>query len=663
MNSVWGRRESKGWPSRVPNYTITALMIALASAILAGYCRYYFVWTPLERHYLREYFLTGLMAKLGAKTDRYNVLTVMTRKNYRLAVDEDVASFKTPFGATTFTLSEDAAKRGGLRLTWLRKPYNNVQLHALLASWIYHGLTLADLAARPLWVGLTVFLAGLPFAAPKDAARLRELRYGRRLKGPELVTGGTFNSRNRSRGIGFSNHERSPAEKFFGWNHRVRVPHVRESSHFLIMGDTGAGKSALIREMLLQIQDRGETAIVYDPEREYTPQFFDPLRGDVILNPLDARAPYWTPGEEARSEPEALTLAASLFPDRPNEQRFFTRGPREIFAHLLTYKPTPQKLAEWMSHDEEIDRRVRGTEMASVIADTAPAQREGVMAELKMVAKALKLLPREGETKTRWSTVQWSSQRQGWLFLTSTKTTRERLLPLTSLWLDLLVLRLMDEGTANDQATPQPVWFILDELASLQKLPQLHAAITQNRKSNNPVVLGFQGRSQLEVLYGHEAEAMLSQPATKIFLRTSEPRAARWISEAIGEVEIEQMRESHGSEQFPRDHKSKNHQLERRVEPLVMASEIMGLPDQSGLMKSGNLVVQLSFPYLKLPKTQPAFVERKMNWQPGIEPIAPEAAQTGSSGGPAQKLTPREQKQGQEQAERTPKCGIGRFFE
>jgi hypothetical protein len=70
------------------------------------------------------------------------------------------------------------------------------------------------------------------------------------------------------------------------------------------------------------------------------------LPGDVILNPLDARTPYWSPGDEARNEPKALTLAASLFPDRHNEQRFFTRAPREIFAHLLTYKLTPQDLAE-----------------------------------------------------------------------------------------------------------------------------------------------------------------------------------------------------------------------------------------------------------------------------------------------------------------------------
>jgi hypothetical protein len=97
----------------------------------------------------------------------------------------------------------------------------------------------------------------------------------------------------------------------------------------------------------------------------------------------------------APNEPEALTLAASLFSDRHNEQGFFTRAPREIFAHLLTYRPTPQDLADWLSHDEEIDSRVRGTEMASVIAPTAPGQREEVMAELKMVGKALKLLPIE----------------------------------------------------------------------------------------------------------------------------------------------------------------------------------------------------------------------------------------------------------------------------
>jgi hypothetical protein len=77
-------------------------------------------------------------------------------------------------------------------------------------------------------------------------------------------------------------------------------------------------------------------------------------------------------------------------------------------------------------------------------------------------------------------------------------------------------------------ARSQPVdQLILAELASLQRLPQLHTAITENRKSNNPAVLRFQGRSQIETRYGHAAEAILSQPATKIFVRTTEPRAAK----------------------------------------------------------------------------------------------------------------------------------------
>jgi type IV secretory pathway TraG/TraD family ATPase VirD4 len=148
--------------------------------------------------------------------------------------------------------------------------------------------------------------------------------------------------------------------------------------------------------------------------------------------------------------------------------------------------------------------------------------------------------------------------------------------------------------------------FVLDELASLQRLPQLHTAITENRKSNNPVVLGFQGRSQLETRYGHDAEAMLSQPATKIFLRTSEPHAAKWIADTIGDIETERLRESRSS---GRGHQQ-SYGLERHVEPLVMPSEISGLAALRGYLKVGNLVVRLRFPFETLPARAIPFQER-----------------------------------------------------
>jgi len=240
-----------------------------------------------------------------------------------------------------------------------------------------------------------------------------------------------------------------------------------------------------------------------------------------------------------------------------------------------------------------------------------------------MVADTLKLLPRESETTRRWSASSWARDRRGWLFLTSTPETRTCLVPLTSLWLDMLVLRLMNRGQPGHRA----VWFVLDELASLQRLPQLHTAVTENRKSNNPVVLGFQGRSQLETRYGHDAEAMLSQPATKIFLRTSEPHAAKWISDTIGEVEIERMRESRSKGKYGQ----RSFGLERQVEPLVMPSEISGLPSLRGYLKLENLVVRLHFPFIDVLARHPAFVERPVLETPrpaiapvlGVRPAAP----------------------------------------
>lgn len=605
MKQKWGREEYAGeWPNSTAAWTIGALCVALAAAGATSAYRYARVWTPLQRNYLAAYLATDASAL--RQDGWYTLLMVETRKGpAHLAMDEEVMPAVTPSGENTFGLTDAAVKTGDVKLEWERGRYDNARLHAILAHWIYSDQSLTDLAKPALWGGLGVFLVALIVAIPKDSARARERKHGRRLKGPELVTARVFNRRTRADGIGFAQ-EPSFKEKLTGKRRWVRVPRRVESSHFLIMGDSGTGKSALIRQVLLQVEERGETAIVYDPALEYTPQFFDPRRGDRVLNPLDARMPYWTPGDELRQGAEALTLAASLFPDRHNENPFFVEGPRKIFAHLLEFHPTPEELVWWMSHPEEIDRRVKGTEYAAMIDPQSPPQRNGVLGSLNMVADALKLLPTEKETSARWSTLEWASHRKRWLFFTSTPETRKRLAPLISLWLDTLVLRLMNQG----QVSTRPVWFVLDELASLQRLPQLHTAITENRKSNNPVVLGFQGRSQLETRYGHEAEAMMSQPATKIFLRTSEPRAAKWISDAIGEVEIERIRESRSRGQYPQSRHTKSYNLERQVEPLVMASEISGLADRHGYLKSGNLVVRMHFPYIELPSRQPAYVAR-----------------------------------------------------
>jgi hypothetical protein len=614
MRQTWGRVATAGtWLHPRPVWTMAALLVALLSAAAIQTYDCVMTWTPLQRWYGSTYLRSGLITGLGfTGVGQYRLLHVIDGGGSRLALDDEVSPARTATGIP-FRLTEAALRAGDRALVWQDDRYRHAALHAFLGHWIYRDQRVTDLVRSATWGGLVVLAVGALVAMPVDLARARARRHGRRLKGPELVTTSQFNRRFRADGVGF---RQTPVGGRTRW---VRVPRAIESSHFLIMGDSGTGKSALIRQLLEQLEARGESAIVYDPALEYTGQFYTPTREDLILNPLDARSPFWSPGDEWRHEAETLTLATSLFPDRHHDNAFFTEGPRRIFAYLLTLRPTPEELAYWLCHEDELDRRVKGTAYAAMIDRQAPAQRSGVLASLNMVADTLQLLPTERDTSRRWSAAAWAAARTGWLFLTSTPETRPRLVPLISLWLDTLVLRLMNQG----QAHPRRTWFILDELASLQRLPQLHTAITENRKSNNPVVLGFQGRSQLETRYGHDAEAMLSQPATKIFLRTSEPRAAKWIADAIGDIEIERLRES-------RSHGRGGQQtygLERQVEPLVMASEMSGLPALRGYLKLGNLVTRLSVPFIHRPQIQPPFVERtRPRLPPARAIVVPEAA-------------------------------------
>ena len=386
----------------------------------------------------------------------------------------------------------------------------------------------------------------------------------------------------------------------------MRIPLQAESQHIELMGDTGAGKTTLIMQVLRQIQSRGHAAIVYDPACEFIQRFYDEKREDIVLNPLDERCPYWGPSEELRRKAEAKAIAASLYqPTSDKKGEFFTETPQKIFAHLLTYGPNPQQLVEWLSKPAEIDKRVQGTEMEAMIAKGAQQQRNGVLASLGLVADSLRMLPTKEQAKNKtWSATEWSVTRKGWIFITSSPTEREALRPLHSLWIDLLVMRLLT--APQDKQTP--VWFVLDELASLQRLPQLHTAITENRKSKNPLVLGFQGKAQLEVIYGHLAEVMLSQPATKIFLKTTEPKAAEWVSNAIGKVEIERMKETH----FDGSRSGRNFAVDRQIEPLVMDSEISGLENRHAFLKLGNNVARFHFEYMDVPQTTPAFLPRKV---------------------------------------------------
>jgi type IV secretory pathway TraG/TraD family ATPase VirD4 len=561
------------------------------------------VLSPLQHLYLPAYVASSFSEDhpRDLTTIRWVMKTAPKRKpEVLLPVDAEA----DPDSKLVVKLSSAARVRGWQGI--VQDPAEKVhsaELAPYLRSEIFEGESAGWLIARPLLYALAAMIALYTawqyFRHGSGRARAHEERHGRRTKGPELVSGLARFRRSGEDGIRLRMQRRG---MLAGGSYRI--PKRLESSHILLMGDTGSGKSSAIRQILRQVQERGESAIVYDPAMDFVGEFYNPERGDLILNPLDARCPWWDLRGEVSSPEIAMTIAAAMLPEKEYEKAFFTDGPRRVLARLLMWHPKTRDLLQWMSDPEEIEMRVKGTPQAALVDPAAPAQRAGVLSSLNMIADSLELLP-EDHTKPGFRTEDWKFQRTRWVFLTSSAAYREKLLPLHSVWLDLFILRMM-EPCVNEAA--KPVWFVLDELASLNKLPQLHAAVTENRKYGNPVVMGLQGKSQMEKRYGQDAEAMLSQPATKIFLKTSEPRAAKWVSDAIGEIEIERLKESRSMELLG---SKQSYAMEIATKPLVMPSEIAGLAPLHGFIKQENNVVPAHFELAKKCGKQLQFVERK----------------------------------------------------
>lgn len=578
-------------------------------------------WTmnPVQNFYLGTYAACSTVSSYpGAVTTvRYAEKTAPGRKPETLLPEDAV---KGPEPKQPLALSPKALAEGwrGVAIAPPQK-VRAKELRQYLAATMYDGDSAWLIFLRPVLyltaLVLCLYLLWLFFSHKLRVSRKLEQRHGRRTKGPELLAALRGSGDD---GIRFQMEHEGKLGRFLPAG-SFRIPQRLEASHLLLMGDTGSGKSSAIRQLLRQVEARGDSAIVYDPAMDFLGEFYRPGRGDLILNPLDQRCPYWGLGDEIDRPETATTIAAAMLPEKDFEKAFFTDAPRRVLAHLLRRKPQPRDILRMMADPESIEAAVKGTPLAALLDPSAPAQRAGVLSSLNMVADSLELLPEWEHTRRTFATAEWYTERKRWVFLTSAAAYRQRVLPLHSAWLDLFILRMM--GYCEDQAA-KPVWFVIDELASLNKLPQLHTAVTENRKYGNPVVMGLQGRSQMEKRYGQDAEAMLSQPATKIFLKTSEPRAAKWISEAIGEIEVERFKESRSMGML---RSKKSFSMEIATKPLIMASEITGLPPLSGFIKLENHVVAARFRLAKKQNKQPEFLER-VREQP--QPRKPDAVKT-----------------------------------
>lgn len=395
--------------------------------------------------------------------------------------------------------------------------------------------------------------------------------------------------------------------------YQLQIPRGKESQHITLLGDTGCGKSQVIHQFLLQLAARtpAEAAIIYDPACEFLEAHYSHQRGDIILNPLDARSPYWTPSFEIQSSTDRELIAESFFPGRenaPGVERFFTDSKRSVFARMLEFHPSVEELVMWLPDAGMIDGLVEGTELAHVIDRKASNQRAGVLGDLALVGKTLKLLPGAEACRRNISLTEWTRTRRGWIFITSTQDTRDQLRPLHAVYLDVLMKKLMSVEKSWGQK--HPCWIFVDEAHALKRLPALTNLLAEGRKYGLKNVLGTQNKSDLETHYGKTAGKMIAASHLKLVFRHNEPESAEWVSKLIGEDETEKPRIGTTAtiEAGGRDSVNYTRTTERRA--VVSKEQIMALPDLHGYWKYEDAVVAFRIEYKALPQKTKGFVPR-----------------------------------------------------
>jgi hypothetical protein len=104
-----------------------------------------------------------------------------------------------------------------------------------------------------------------------------------------------------------------------------------ETKHFKFIGTTGTGKSTAICEVLKGALERGDRAIIADPDGGYLRRFYDERRGDVILNPFEPKAAKWDLYGEITNDYDIHQLARSLIPDHEGSERSWRAYGRTFF--------------------------------------------------------------------------------------------------------------------------------------------------------------------------------------------------------------------------------------------------------------------------------------------------------------------------------------------
>ncbi len=382
----------------------------------------------------------------------------------------------------------------------------------------------------------------------------------------------------------------------------VPIAATEETRHFKLIGTTGTGKSTAIAGLLARALERGDRAVITDPDGGYRARFFDRRRGDIVLNPFDPLSVRWDPFAEIREPWDVEQLVSGLIPTSDDASGREWRGYARTFLSAVIRRccdsecRNPAELWRLLTVAPTMELRalVAGSPAQPFLEPENARMFGSIRSVAGSAASALEYL--QAQRSRAFSVRDWVRTGHGVLFIPYSAAQIAALRSIIATWVRLSIFEAMDRAEQDLR-----LWFVVDELDSLGAIEGLKDALARLRKFGGRCVLGFQSVAQVSSTYGGEAQTIVENCGNSLILRCSGSEnggTSHFASRLIGEREVLRRQTSRGRDResgfVTRGARRSTSTSQHRVtEAAVLASELEQLPDLSGYLKTASSPVWL----------------------------------------------------------------------
>ena len=343
----------------------------------------------------------------------------------------------------------------------------------------------------------------------------------------------------------------------------VQTSQRLEIQHFMLIGATGGGKTTVLWQLLDQIVQRKDKVILYDVKSDFTQK----LAKRIVLAPWDKRSRRWLIGKDITSEALAQAFAECFILPNPRATDPVWDNAARALLRCEIHKLIAEKSTHWTFSDlgkgleadllvgvddpkenmEALQKFVRTyyPEAYQIVRDaTSKATASVLFTQAGQLSPLIDICKLDGELAKLNKKGFWLDQDSNGFLSDDVEVIDPVILKRAgdsetwsrtffSAFVNVAALKI--NGLGDKDPEKRRIWFILDEVPQLGKIPQATQFLETGRSKGVRMVLGLQNPEQIDKIYGKEDRATWeNNTVTKIWFQDVGKDAKRWASESVG---------------------------------------------------------------------------------------------------------------------------------